>query len=263
MSGIIRLFIAIAMSPLVNSSNAPIKQVNNIVHNGRSPSNERASIIHKGKILTANLTKKDSRPVLDIVSKSIVPVAKNTSEDSTESQAVRRKVQTTSGVCTSETCRKVAKQISESLNTSADPCEDFYAFSCGGWKAKHDIPSSENEITAFTMLTQEIEKAINELIKEPEQPDESDALKKARKFFKSCMDTETIERLGPDPALKFIKYIGEWALCGNKEWQEESWDVYEILKRLQRNFYPAPPFFTVEVTNDHLNSTKHLIKVCI
>lgn len=164
-------------------------------------------------------------------------------------------------VCSSEECVTVGKYIKEAMNQSADPCEDFYTFACGGWKKRNDIPESENEITAFTKLTKKIENATHTLLTAPVQADESEALVKARKFFYSCMNTTKIEADGPKPALDFIKTIGGWSMCGNKEWNSKSWDIYDVLKNVQSKYYPAPPFFTVEVTNDHLNSTRHLIKV--
>ncbi|XP_057314854.1 endothelin-converting enzyme homolog [Hydractinia symbiolongicarpus] len=206
------------------------------------------------KIDTASNSVADTRTrVSNTKHKNVVDSKPNTRSSKTTSDEV----------CTSEKCVEVAEKIKEALNTSADPCEDFYAFSCGGWKEKHDIPASENEITSFTVLTKEIENAIHDLLKEEPKEGESDALVKARKFFASCMDTDTIEKLGAEPALDFIKYIGGWSLCKRKEWEqgEKDWDPYKVLKKLQRNFYPAPPFFTVEVTNDHLNSTRHLIKI--
>ena len=189
-------------------------------------------------------------------------VVKSTNANRLETAQIRS-YDTSSQVCESRACHKVAGKIKASLNLTADECEDFYSFACGGWQKANDIPSSENEITSFTVLTKEIENAIHELIKQPRRPGESEALVKARKFFQSCMDTETIDRLGPKPAVSFIEWIGGWSICNNDHWaaNKERWDQYEILKKIQRNFYPAPAFFTVEVTNDHLNSTKHLIKV--
>ncbi|XP_047126168.1 endothelin-converting enzyme homolog isoform X1 [Hydra vulgaris] len=167
-------------------------------------------------------------------------------------------------VCDSPHCLNISLTIKASLNESEDPCNDFYNFACGGWKASHEIPSSENEITAFTILNQQIEDELHDLLSADPIKKENNALKKARLFYKSCMNIQTIEELGPKPALDFINYLGGWSLCTNPDWQTtyaEKWDAYEVLKKLQRNFFPAPPFFTVDVTNDHLNSTQHLIKI--
>jgi len=163
-------------------------------------------------------------------------------------------------VCRSAECKHISKYIKNSLDNSTDPCNDFYKFACGGWKQQNKIPESENEITTFTKLTKKIEKSTHTLLTQPAKPGQSEALDKARKFFASCMDEEKIEANGAKPALDFIKSIGGWGMCGNKD-LSENWDVYKVMKDVQSKYYPAPPFFTVEVTNDHLNSTRHLIKI--
>ena len=121
-----------------------------------------------------------------------------------------------------------------------------------------------NEITSFTVLSKEIEVEIHDSLNEPPKEGESNALQKARDFFASCMNTTKIEELGAKPGSDFIAEFG-WPICPDDKWgkKNKKWDVYAKLEKLQRQFYPAPPFFTVEVTHDHLNSTKHLIKVSV
>ena len=169
--------------------------------------------------------------------------------------------------CHAAECVKVATYIRNSLNTSVDPCEDFYRFSCEGWIKRNPIPKSYNDYSTFTKLAQEIEDELRSLLEkhdkllDDESNTEYEALRKAKNFFKSCMDEDEIERLGPQPALDFIHDIGSWSLATDGSWNKSRWDPYDVLRNLHKSLFPAPPFFSVEVTNDHLNSTKHLIKV--
>jgi len=167
-------------------------------------------------------------------------------------------------VCDTQECRNVAKEIHLKMNETISPCDDFYEFACGRWINEKKIPSCENEITSFTVLTKTIENQIRKLIEQEPKKEESKALQKARDFYQSCNNTKEIERLGAKPALDFIDSIGGWSLCNKDKWKNEQskkWNATEVLKKIQREFYPAPPFLSFEVTNDHLNSTKHLIKI--
>uniref|UniRef100_A0A6M2E916 Putative peptidase family m13 n=1 Tax=Amblyomma tuberculatum TaxID=48802 RepID=A0A6M2E916_9ACAR len=51
-------------------------------------------------------------------------------------------------VCNSEVCLKRASHIQKFLNTSVNPCEDFYSYACGGRGDKPDLSSESVEETA-------------------------------------------------------------------------------------------------------------------
>ncbi len=47
-------------------------------------------------------------------------------------------------VCMSEECVALSSQISRYMDTSVDPCDDFYQFTCHGFEDKAIIPFGEN-----------------------------------------------------------------------------------------------------------------------
>ena len=170
----------------------------------------------------------------------------------------------TSGICQTPECTKVSEYIKNSIDPAVNPCDDFFEFSCGGWIKQNPIPKSYNDYSTFTKLSKLIEDELRELLQgsnmlQDDVP-ENEALVKTRDFYKSCTDDLEIEKLGPKPMLDFIRQIGSWSICDDGSWNKSSWDIHKILQHLQSTYYPAPPFFSVEVTNDHMNSTKHLIK---
>ena len=172
-----------------------------------------------------------------------------------------------SEICETPECIQVAEYIKKSIDSTVDPCSDFFQFSCGGWIKRNPIPKSYNDYSTFTKLSKVIETEIQQLLQPSRMSHDgapqNEALVKTRDFYSSCMDDAEIERQGAKPMLDFIGEIGSWSICNDGSWNKSAWDIHKVLKYLQSTYYPASPFFSVEVTNDHLNSTKHLIKVRI
>ena len=42
------------------------------------------------------------------------------------------------------------------MNRSVDPCENFYEYSCGGWKTKNIIAEDETSVSAFGKLDDDV-----------------------------------------------------------------------------------------------------------
>ena len=81
---------------------------------------------------------------------------------------------------------------------------------------------------------------------EKDEPTDTLTLKKVKNFYRSCLDTKTIDQRGKEPALKFIRGINSWALADDGTWDPKTWNFYETLKLLHKSS-PAEIFFVVDV----------------
>jgi hypothetical protein len=59
--------------------------------------------------------------------------------------------------CDTPGCHKAAKALRHSINTSVDPCDDFYEFSCGGWMAKHPVPPTQSHWNQFDVIERQLD----------------------------------------------------------------------------------------------------------
>ncbi|KAL1429261.1 hypothetical protein MTO96_016475 [Rhipicephalus appendiculatus] len=91
-------------------------------------------------------------------------------------------------VCDTPVCLQRAKTINESLNTSVDPCEDFYSYACGGWMKNHPIPAEKSALDSFSILNDELRDTLRDLLENITLVDENQTIvDKLGLLYNSCV----------------------------------------------------------------------------
>ncbi len=85
----------------------------------------------------------------------------------------------------------------DNLDRTADPCDDFYKFACGGYIAKTEIPADKPRITSFdTIQDKNLEWEKNVLEQAAAKPGDDPVLKKLGAFYGACMNEAAIAKTG-------------------------------------------------------------------
>ncbi|KAJ3285360.1 Peptidase M13, partial [Borealophlyctis nickersoniae] len=92
-------------------------------------------------------------------------------------------------VCTDPHCIVASARILQSLDTSVDPCDNFYEYACGGWDRAHDIPEYETVAGIKEDLDLDALRTLHSLISNPSA--NASTLIRLHAFYGSCIQSTT------------------------------------------------------------------------
>jgi len=96
------------------------------------------------------------------------------------------------------------------MDRTADPCVDFYQFSCGGWMKRNPIPPDQARWSVYGKLADDNRQFLWGLLEEAARlpaSARSPAQQKIGDYFASCMDEAAVEREGAAPIRKDVEAI--------------------------------------------------------
>ncbi len=87
------------------------------------------------------------------------------------------------------------------LDRSVDPCVDFYAFACGGWRKANPIPADQTRWGRFNELAERNREELHAILDKAKAPSagRSPIEAKVGDYYAACMDEPGIEAKGLGP----------------------------------------------------------------
>ena len=95
------------------------------------------------------------------------------------------------------------------MDTSVQPCEDFYRYSCGNWSKKNPIPANQASWDVYGKLAYDNERLLWGILDQAAKGGvgRGDSERKIGDYFQACMDEPAVERAGLQPIASALKRI--------------------------------------------------------
>ncbi|XP_025913557.1 neprilysin isoform X2 [Apteryx mantelli] len=165
------------------------------------------------------------------------------------------------GVCKTSDCIKSAARIIENMDTTAEPCKDFYQYACGGWLKRNVIPETSSRYSNFDILRDELEVVLKDVLDKPNSNDIT-AVQKAKTLYRSCINETTIDSRGGMPLISLLPNVSDWPVATDN-WESSygaMWTAETAIAQLTSR-YGKKVLINFFVGTDDKNSTTHIIHI--
>ncbi|KAK5820687.1 hypothetical protein F5H01DRAFT_378077 [Linnemannia elongata] len=170
--------------------------------------------------------------------------------------------------CTTPQCRLTAAGMVSDMDPTADPCQDFSKFTCGGFYAKHKIPEGKPSIGPFDILRDDnarilrliVDPSLGQTPKAPagDKPAQRN-IQKLQDLFNSCMDEKTILKAGRKPLVDEIQKIIKSIPASESHTDKKT--LARTLGQIAKYGFQTPGFINLYAGSDDKNPLANVLTV--
>lgn len=196
---------------------------------------------------------------------ALVVVSSNTSSFNIQDETGRQAALTVEAdICLTQGCVGAAHMVLQNMNGTADPCEDFYNFACGGFEDRIIIPDDRSSRSQFAIIGDDLLHQVRVILEEKttvEGQEEDSVFDMAKDVYKACMNEELIEEIGLDPLKETLKKMGGWPVLEGSNWREETFSWIETVYMFRKNGYSTDYLIDFSIVTDSKNSSWRVIDI--
>jgi putative endopeptidase len=95
------------------------------------------------------------------------------------------------------------------LDTTANPCVDFYQYACGGWRAKNPLPADKSRYGRYDEMAERNREKLRTILEEVSKPGaaKNAVEKQVGDYYAGCMNEDLANKKGAQPLQPYLQRI--------------------------------------------------------
>ncbi|XP_068973518.1 neprilysin-like [Bombus flavifrons] len=162
-------------------------------------------------------------------------------------------------ICETAHCHEIAKRIQQNIDTTVNPCENFYQYACGSWSKNNPVPEGRDTWSENNIVFDKSKKRIKELLEEHISSTDIPPVRMVKEFYRSCMNVDAIEKRGFEPIQGILNRTGGWPMAMPiSEWDEIPWQKIdkEYISSME-----CETFYSIEYEIDPNNKKRYILTI--
>ncbi|KAL3990442.1 Peptidase M13 family protein [Acanthocheilonema viteae] len=147
-----------------------------------------------------------------------------------------------------------ANNILNSMNTTTNPCDNFFQYACGRWIHEHPIPDDKSGYGTFVITTNIVRNQMKALL-ESNETVTPECIDVARILYKACMNVDKIKVVKTEQLIDAFRKIGKWPFI-EENWDNYTFDITDMLASVTETF-GDPILFKIFIDAESKNTTVH------
>ncbi len=151
---------------------------------------------------------------------------------------------------TSNQLQTVAYVLSN-INSSIDPCDDFYTYACGGWMDRHVLAPSQYRTSVVGDLIEKYEQNWRQILDSAVSDNSEDSSeRKLKDLYSMCLEEYGRMKQGGRGLINvLINDLQGWYVLNSTNWQA-TWNLQNALTVAQGQLRVTNAYFRFEVTRN-------------
>ncbi|KAF2897581.1 hypothetical protein ILUMI_08593 [Ignelater luminosus] len=162
--------------------------------------------------------------------------------------------------CLTPGCVHITNELLEHMNTSANPCDDFYEFACGNFIDNTQLDGKSSK-GVDTILYDVVNDRIRGIIEEPEYPDDPRSILLAKRLYKACNNQTAIDERDLRLIKDSLRQIGGWPILEGSNWKEKDFEWKSATYKLRELGYDFEFFIVMRIIPDENYPSQRIIEL--